>query len=158
MRESGVLLDVHGNPLFWHNPIGRSGAALPDSRGLWEIMWENRDIIAGFAHSHPGSGLPGPSHEDVTTFAAIEAALGRKLDWWIITADNCCFVRWVGPDRLSYRALPVRQNMPWADRLRHFSGYSLREATHAQSALNQAAGILDEAAKNAGVVVGNKSF
>lgn len=121
MIEAGVLLDLEGQPLHWHLPPGRSGGTLPDSRDLWDVIWSNRLNIAGFAHSHPGSGVPGPSYTDITTFAAVEAGLGQRLDWWIISSDEVCLVRWVGRDRLDYGVLPVKQRMNWGPRLRELS-------------------------------------
>lgn len=121
MREAGVLLNMKGEPMYWHNPHDRSGGALPDSRDLWNVIWDNREDVSGFVHSHPGSGVPGPSYEDVTTFSGIERALGKRLDWWIITEDACSFIRWVGPHMYDYAALPVRQKMLWMEELRRNS-------------------------------------
>jgi hypothetical protein len=87
VREAGVLLDKNRRPLYWHAPAGRSVAYLPDSRDLWDVIWENRATISGFAHVHPGGGVPWPSNEDVTTFHAVEVALGVRLEWWIATQD-----------------------------------------------------------------------
>ena len=116
--ETGVVLDLAGQPLYWHLPPGRSMGGLPDSRNLWDVIWENRDIISGFAHSHPGSGKPGPSHTDVTTFAAIEAALGRRLDWWIVSAEDeaLTLLRWAGVipgNKLNYSE-PFDASQAWA--------------------------------------------
>ena len=83
MLEAGVLIDLDGNVLFEHTPQGRSVAYLPDSQDLWSAIWESRDRVRGFAHSHPRGGSPTPSHTDVTTFHAIELGLGKKLDWWV---------------------------------------------------------------------------
>lgn len=124
MIEAGALLNLDGEAIYWHLPPGRTGGSLPDSRDLWDVIWENRKAISGFAHSHPGSGVPGPSYTDVTTFAAIEAGLGQRLDWWIISSDAACLVSWIGPGRLDYAVLPVRQHMPWSPRLRELSEIS----------------------------------
>ena len=51
-------------------------------------MWEHRKILGGVAHVHPGYGEPTPSHEDVSTWAAVERGLGRRLLWPIITMDR----------------------------------------------------------------------
>ena len=88
MKEVGVLIDLEGQPIYWHLPEDRSSGALPDSRNLWDVIWENRDKVSGFAHTHPGYGKPGPSYTDITTFAAIETGLGRRLHWWIATGDQ----------------------------------------------------------------------
>lgn len=86
--EAGVVIDKNLSPIHWHLPPGRTGGSLPDSRNLWDVIWENRDIVQGFAHSHPGSGAPAPSGTDLSTFVAVEAALGRRLDWWITSSDR----------------------------------------------------------------------
>jgi hypothetical protein len=87
--EAGVVIDIHGEPLYWHLPVNRSMGSLPDSRSLWDVLWnaEMDGVLAGFAHSHPGTGTPQPSHEDLTTFRAIEDGLGRELKWWITSAN-----------------------------------------------------------------------
>jgi hypothetical protein len=129
--EAGVLLDLKGNPLYWHAPPNRSGGAIPDSRDLWEVIWEHRKNLLGFAHSHPGSGPTGPSYEDITTFADIEQGLGRRLLWPILTSDSYCLVKWAGPelvrDRLHYwpvQAPAVRLPDPeWMTELRRLSRY-----------------------------------
>jgi len=121
MMEAGVLLDKKGEALYWHLPNNRSGGALPDSVDLWSVIWENRDNISGFAHSHPGFGRTGPSHTDLTTFAAIEAGLGKRLDWWIASGDSMILLRY--HDELDYIQVDVTMNPPWVDRLRGESNY-----------------------------------
>jgi hypothetical protein len=116
--EAGVVLDREGLPLHWHVPAGRTTGSLPDSRELWDVLWANRNALSGFAHSHPGSGIPGPSHEDVTTFSAVELALGRRLDWWITSGDAVVVVRWRGPGSYDYAAELVAEEPAWASRLR----------------------------------------
>lgn len=100
---------------------------LPDSRDLWDVMWGNRKELVGFAHSHPGSGLPGPSHEDLTTFSAVERALGIRLKWWITTVDHLLLLEWSG---LKYEPVAVWSDIPdggwdtdllWVPRLRQIS-------------------------------------
>jgi hypothetical protein len=121
MIEAGVVLDKNG--LVWHLPEGRSASGIPDSRTLWQVLWEafKADTLLGFAHSHPGSGVPGPSYSDVTTFAAVEAALGKRLDWWITSLDHVILLRWGGPDKLSYRATIVTEAPSWVAELRRLS-------------------------------------
>lgn len=123
MREAGVVIDKNGNPIHWHLPGDRSVVALPDSRSLWDILWENRETVAGFAHSHPGSGIPGPSYTDVTTFSAIEAAMGRRLDWWIASSNVVVLVRWLGPSPLTYGQFGTVLNPEpkWITELRRLS-------------------------------------
>jgi proteasome lid subunit RPN8/RPN11 len=121
MIEAGVIIDLDGEPLHWHLPAGRTSASIPDSRELWDVLWTNRERIAGFAHTHPGSGIPAPSHEDVTTFSAVELALGRRLDWWIASADRLAVVRWRGPDNYDYGTEPLEVDPSWATELRRLS-------------------------------------
>lgn len=124
--EAGVVFGFDHEVIHWHLPENRTGGALPDSRKLWDVLWENRLRVWGFAHSHPGSGLPGPSWEDVTTFAGIELGLGRRLIWPIITSDSLSNVIWNGPDKYAYavQSISVRfQDPPWIDELRRHSNY-----------------------------------
>lgn len=129
MVEAGVIIDKSGQPLFWHLPEGRTGGSLPDSRKLWDVIWDafQADTLLGFAHSHPGSGIPGPSYEDVTTFAAIESALGKRLDWWITSSDHVAHVYWAGPDKLSYRSTIVTEAPSWVAELRRLSEQGQRQ-------------------------------
>ncbi len=120
MIESGALIDREGNVSYWHLPEGRTGGSLPDSRDLWAVIWEHHqaDNLLGFAHSHPGSGMPGPSPTDITTFSAIELALGRRLTWWITSANACAVIKWLGPEKYKYgiSVLPVEPG--WTNELR----------------------------------------
>ncbi|MEO0604598.1 MAG: hypothetical protein AAF211_24400 [Myxococcota bacterium] len=105
MIEIAVVVDVDGRALHWHAPSDATATALPDSRGLWGMLWTHRSRLAGVAHVHP-NGAPVPSAIDLTTFAACEAGLGRRLVWWIATAaDLAAFVH-VGPGRLDYHPWP----------------------------------------------------
>jgi len=130
--EAGVLVDREGKPLFWHIPTDRSVAYLPDSRTLWDVIWDNRDRVLGFAHSHPGSGVPGPSYEDVTTFNGVETALGRRIIWWITSSTHLVHIVWQGPDKYDYRVNLNKYYQPiWLPRLRKESRYELeREVQH----------------------------
>jgi len=125
--EVAVVIDKRGHPLHWHLPPGRTGASIPDSRDLWHVLWENRGNLAGVAHSHPGSGLTGPSGTDLTTFAACESGLGLRLNWWITTSDHLIELCWQGPERLRYVAWEVlhphrsRMSNQWVDELRRLS-------------------------------------
>lgn len=119
--ETGVVINHDGEPIFWHVPQDRTIGSLPDSPTLWEVFWNNRDKIAGFAHSHPGHGIPGPSYEDVTTFAAIEAAIGKRFDWWITSKDNLIVARWKGEHRLTYETSILESNPSWLNKLRELS-------------------------------------
>jgi len=78
--------------------------------------------VAGFAHSHPGAGQPGPSWTDLTTFAALEAGLGRRLTWWITSADRLISLRWCGPGKHDYEAESAEERgCSWLLDLRRYS-------------------------------------
>lgn len=122
MREAAVVINTAGEAIHWHLPVDRTAVAIPDQRSLWEVLWDHREEVLGVAHTHPGAGVPGPSYEDVTTFAPIEAALGRRLNWWIATSDKLVLIRWSGPDRLSYQDRQlIHVEPPWLERLRRES-------------------------------------
>lgn len=124
MMEAGVVI-VGGEAVFWHLPPGRTGGSLPDSRDLWDVLWEHRADLDGFAHSHPGHGWPGPSQTDVTTFLAIERALGRRLKWWITSRTNMVLLAWTGdrPDSPIYGSTQVHgaEEPGWIWKLREHS-------------------------------------
>tara|TARA_R100000656_G_scaffold104176_1_gene76013 strand:- start:46616 stop:47014 length:399 start_codon:yes stop_codon:yes gene_type:complete len=117
--ETGVLIDTGCEPIFWHLPEGRSSVYLPDSRKLWDEMWHRRREVLGFAHSHPGRGTPVPSGTDLTTFKAIEQALGCQLMWWICSEDELVTVRLRGG---SYETSPCYGlHHSWLPQLRRLS-------------------------------------
>jgi hypothetical protein len=119
MLETAVVIGAQGEALYWHLPTGRSAGALPDSRTLWSVLWSQRDSLQGVAHTHPGSGLPRPSWTDVTTFAACEDGLGRRLRWWIATEDALRCFCWIGPHRFHYIEAPIDPiEPPWLAPLR----------------------------------------
>jgi hypothetical protein len=118
MIEAGVVV-THEGAVFWHLPPDRSGGALPDSRKLWDVLWDLRATeFLGFAHSHPHFGTPGPSHTDITTFSAVERGLGRRLEWWIASMDRVIVLRWTGPGKHDYTATPVEEEPDWVAQLR----------------------------------------
>jgi len=122
--ETGLVFSSHGSALYWHVPPDRSGGALPDSRDLWEVLWTNREILGGVAHTHPWNGEAHPSQTDVTTFAAVEAGLGERLVWPIVTFSVVGYFTWVGPGRLDYGELERRRfrlNRDDIERLRDLS-------------------------------------
>jgi len=126
MLEAGVLIGDN-DFAYWHLPKKRTGGSLPDSRELWDVFWEHRkDQYLGFAHSHPGKGTPGPSWTDITTFAGIEAGLGRRIQWWITSADRIIQIYWVGPTRYDYSAI-LAHDLDWVEKLREYSN----KETHA---------------------------
>lgn len=119
--EHGAVIGPGEDVLFWHVPPGRSRVALPDSRALWDVLWTHRATLVGFAHTHPGIGPPVPSTEDVTTFAAVEAALGRRLVWWISTEDVLVRLGFAGPGAGDYEACREGRAPPWLAGLRQLS-------------------------------------
>ena len=126
MLEVAVVLDGQDRVIHWHEPPLRTSVVIPDTRALWDVLWRNRTDLAGVAHTHPGSGHPAPSQEDLTTFAACEAGLGVRLMWWIATTDHLAAYRWRGPGRLDYAACPPTETSPpWLAELRRRS-YDLR--------------------------------
>ena len=119
MREAGVVVGEDGIAIHWHLPEGRSSGYIPDTSTLWEVFRANRDKIGGYAHTHPGSGPPGPSTTDVTTFSAIERGLGKRFDWWILSSDGAVVVRWKGPGKHDYAVEPFSEgHLLWAQYLR----------------------------------------
>ncbi len=102
MIEVALVFDDAGRTLHWHLPPGRTRASIPDSRTLWEVLWEHRHHLGGVAHTHPWSGRAEPSDVDLTTWSACERALGARLVWPIITfTEEAAFV-WSGPGELDY--------------------------------------------------------
>lgn len=124
MIEVAAVIGKNGDVLLWHEPAGRTGGSVPDSRDLWTVVWENRDQVQGIAHSHPGSGWTAPSYTDIGTFRAIELALGRPIDWWITTSDKLMLFRsadhWQQADYDRFEDLTPRW---WAGWLREKSRY-----------------------------------
>lgn len=129
MKEAAVVIDKRGEAIYWHVPEDRTSVALPDSKDLWQFIWDNRDKIHGVAHSHPGRGEPTPSTTDLTTFRAIDAALGMKLSYLICSEDSLvlCSARLFD----DYRPLPIIVSRPWLEELRRIS-YS-RETKHGRN-------------------------
>ena len=81
MREVCFLIGRGGAIL--HADASNSPAALPDSRSRWEAIWEHRGELEIIAHSHP-AGPQAFSAEDVSTMAAIDDALGKKLEYIVV--------------------------------------------------------------------------
>lgn len=84
LREVVFLLDAAG-AVLWAD-ASTSPDALPDSRERWLQVWRVRAQLAEVAHSHPEGPLAF-SAEDESTMSAIEAALGRRLTWSVVTPD-----------------------------------------------------------------------
>jgi len=122
--EAAMVFNKYGEVFYWHLPPDRSAGAIPDSRDLWDVLWNNRDRLGGVAHSHPWNGMPDPSPVDLTTFAAIETGLGQRLIWPISTFTVTRYFIWEGPDRLWYSDMKQRRfRLRWEDinRLRELS-------------------------------------
>jgi hypothetical protein len=92
MMETALVFDLNGNTIHWHEPPGRSGGSIPDTRSLWDILWENRERLGGVAHTHPWDGPAYPSNTDLTTFDAIERGLGKHLLWPVVTFTEVLYV------------------------------------------------------------------
>lgn len=122
--EAALVFDFHGGVIHWHTPPDRSAGALPDSADLWKILWDNREILGGVAHTHPWHGESNPSSTDLTTFAAIEAGLGERLVWPIITFSAVRYFTWLGPDRLYYGDMENRRFRLNKDDIEHLRNLS----------------------------------
>jgi hypothetical protein len=107
--EAGYVFDFHGGLIHWHVPPDRSMSALPDSRSLWDVLWKNREILGGVAHTHPFTGVAVPSQTDLTTWAAVEQGLGQRLVWPIVTFSQVGYFTWEGPGRLTYEVMEHRR-------------------------------------------------
>lgn len=83
-REVCFLID-HDGAILWSDASDHP-ASMPDSRERWTRIWELRERLAEIAHSHPGGGLHFSS-TDEETMAAINAGLGRRMTYSVITPD-----------------------------------------------------------------------
>ena len=92
MMETALVFDRNGKTICFHEPAGRSSGSIPDTRSLWDIVWENRGNLGGVAHTHPWDGPAHPSMTDVTTFDAIERGLGQHLLWPVVTFTEVAYV------------------------------------------------------------------
>lgn len=107
--ETGLVFDKRGGVIYWHCPPDRSQGFLPDSRNLWNVLWANRMELGGFVHTHPWDGPSVPSGTDITTFAAIEAALGQRLVWPVVTFTDVGYYEWTGPGVHDYDLMSIRR-------------------------------------------------
>jgi hypothetical protein len=85
LTEVCFLLDA-GGAVLWRDSSG-DPSALPDSRDRWTAIWTRRDVLAEVAHSHPRGPLAF-SATDLSTMDAVDAALGRRLAWAVVTPEN----------------------------------------------------------------------
>lgn len=86
MSREVFLLIGRGGAVLWSD-AGDSALALPDSRARWEALWRHRAELELIVHSHP-IGPHAFSHEDETTMAAVELALGRRLAWAVLSPQG----------------------------------------------------------------------
>jgi len=80
-REVCFLIGRAG-ALLWAD-ASDSPAALPDSRERWDAIWRHRDELEVIAHSHP-LGPGAFSAEDESTMAALDSALGKKMNYMVV--------------------------------------------------------------------------
>jgi hypothetical protein len=71
-----------GGAILWSD-ASDSPVALPDSRSRWEAIWDNREHLEVIAHSHP-VGPSAFSAEDVSTMEALDAALGKSMQYMVV--------------------------------------------------------------------------
>lgn len=121
MKQEVCFLIGRGGAVLWADASG-DPVALPDSRQRWETIWRLRDELEEIAHSHPDGGAAF-SHEDETTMAALESALGKRLRFSVVAAD-AMIARAADEDEHGERdARPKRSDEPWwAALLRAASG------------------------------------
>ncbi len=123
--EAGYVFDRRGLAIYWHLPDDRGPGSIPDSRPLWEVLWENRENLGGFAHTHPWKGEAWYSQEDVTTFAAVEEGLGQRLVWPVVTFTEVKYFTWIGPKRLDYAEMTGRRFRLSSDELQDLRDLSM---------------------------------
>lgn len=119
--EAAALIHANGREvLCWHLPDGRTWASVPDTSELLQLLVQHRAEMAGTAHSHPGTGVPGPSWTDITTYSVLEKYFGTRFRHWIASMDRMVLVIWCGPDRYDYAvtAIDKAEEPPWAEELR----------------------------------------
>jgi hypothetical protein len=104
-REVCFLLGK-GGEILWSD-ASTSPVLLPDSRDRWEAIWSRKDELAEIAHSHPVGPLAF-SHEDETTMAALDDALGRRLVFSVV-APNGRIVRHAD----EANGVTIVQEEPW---------------------------------------------
>lgn len=83
-REVCFLLDAEGRVLW--SDASTSPTLMPDSRTRWERIWAMRGQLAEIAHSHPLGGLHFSSIDE-GTMRALDAALGKRLRYSVVTPD-----------------------------------------------------------------------
>lgn len=136
-REAAVVIGFEGEPLLWWIPDGRSAGYIPpvyeqagDLDTLLRFIIDNHEQVWGVAHTHPGSGLTGPSSIDLQCFVGVEMSISKpypaaitRLPWWIATSDDLVLCQWCGPGPKDYSVQPVdfrfqERNKEWLHTLR----------------------------------------
>ena len=112
-REVCFLIDGEGQ-VIWSD-ASESPVALPDSRSRWQAIWDNRERLTEIAHSHP-VGPHAFSHEDTTTMEALNAALGRRVRFSVVSPTGMLVRDSDGNDQ------EVATEPPWTVELRALSG------------------------------------
>ena len=124
-REVIVVFDENGKAIYWHDQDASSGY-VPDADDLFYVLWEHKDHLGGFAHTHPWDGPAAPSGIDLTTYAALEKGLGKHLLWPVVTfTDLVCVVRnpiFNEGGAMWTLAGPLTIEFDWIDELRRRSG------------------------------------
>jgi hypothetical protein len=92
-HETIVVFDTTGKAIYWHDKDASSGY-VPDSDDLFDMMWENKDRLGGFAHTHPWNGEAIPSGIDLSTYRDLELALGKRLVWPVVSFTEVTLVFW----------------------------------------------------------------
>ena len=121
MLEAAFVFDDCGRVLYWHEPTSRTAISIDDSFDLWDIIWSFRKRLGGICHSHPWKGLALPSITDLTTFAAVEKGLGKKLIWPIVTTNHIAYYHYDANPQSGYVAiLPASliECGEWADNIK----------------------------------------
>ena len=113
-REVCFLIGADEQVLW--SDAGPSPVALPDSRQRWEAIWSRREQLVEIAHSHP-VGPHAFSQEDSTTMAALDAALGRRLRFSVVSPTGRVVRDEHGNETTEHQSEPA-----WVSELRRKSG------------------------------------
>lgn len=84
MKQREVCFLIGANDTVLWSDASDSPLALPDSRVRWEAIWSRREELHEIAHSHP-LGPEQFSAEDLSTMHALDAALGRRCRFSLVT-------------------------------------------------------------------------
>ena len=84
-REVFLAIGTEGE-ILWSD-ASTTAYALPDSRERWLAIWRVRAQLKWLVHSHP-HGPRAFSSEDVSTMQALDAALGKSLQYAVLAPDG----------------------------------------------------------------------